>query len=111
MAAYLIISALARSVVTIGKSRNKKRSVDPGHDLRCAVDLNADHNPIRLHKIVDRSPFAQKFRVRNYIEMFDRVFVYDPVADLGIDAQGQRRFGHKDKLLNAREMSRAAAST
>src|SRR5205823_8785824 len=51
------------------KNRRHERLINLFHQIGGVFALCADDNPIRMHQIVDRTAFAQEFRITDHVEL------------------------------------------
>ena len=63
LAAYLISSAVRRSVKRIGACVEIERPVELAHDLARALVVGADHDAVGMLEVLDRRAFAQELRI------------------------------------------------
>jgi hypothetical protein len=88
--AYLISSALSRSVTRIGASIRLRGRYSSRSRRSRALGLHAEHHAIRAHEIADRRPLAQKLGVRRHVEVGFGIGLADDPRDLAGRAHGYR---------------------
>ena len=71
----------------------EQRAVHFGHHLFRAVGFHADDNTVRAHEIIDRGPFAQKFRVGGDVKFGLWIGLRNHRLNLAVGAHRNGGFG------------------
>ena len=96
LAAYLISSAVRRSVNRIGVCVEIERAIELAHHLARAPVVGADDDAVGPLEVVDGGALAQEFRVGDDVELRLRLGFADDALDLVAGADRHRRFRHDD---------------
>ena len=97
LAAYLISSAVRRSVNRIGELVEIERTIDFRHHLARARVVAADHDAVGMLEILDGGAFAQEFRVGHDREVGVRSRFANDALDLVAGADRHGRLGDDDR--------------